>query len=125
MRLELTKLLKANGISPKELTECLGVKENSYRRIAYGFENGTMTIKRLSQIAECSGIPAHTLIAYYAALQGQTDPEDSDEVTIFVLENMRRRDPDLAFAYYLELLERDKVTPPIKAWADTYLSSLL
>jgi len=82
-----------------------------------------MTLKRLVRIADCIGIPAHTLVAYYVAMHGYTEQEESDEVTLFVLESMRRRDEDLAFAYYLELHERGKVTPPIQAWADAYLSS--
>ncbi len=125
-KLVLSQLLEEHGIRTDEIRECMGYKhKDSYYRMAISFQEGKMTLQRLHKLANCIGVPIHTLAALYAATVGDTEPEDSDEITLFVLENMRRRDPDLAFAYYLELLERDKVTTPIRAWADQYLSQLL
>jgi transcriptional regulator with XRE-family HTH domain len=92
---QLKKVMKANGISYKDLALRLKISESSVKRI---FSKGTFTLERLDEICEIMGIEIYDLTKSIKANQGE------EQVMLSNLQEQILADDEKLFAYFYLLI---------------------
>ena len=120
----LTRIVREFGWTGRRVIKELGLgnHENNWNHMKKAFENGSVSLKRIREVAELLGITPGALVDLVEAeMEKEKEKHKTKLNNLEVLKRMAKADPEVAFAYYMTLKERGLITPEIEEWANQHL----